>query len=188
VLLVTAGAAAAILAGTGHAASSEPPIQLGIARAGFFPAAQTPAPTATAATPSTAQDDPSVAWLQAVAHGAPSGSSAVAPPASPDPPSPPPATAPISWQEARGRVHVVVYTTGWCPHCKRAKAWMDESGVSYEERNIESSQQNAQDNRRLNPRGSIPTFDVDGDVMVGFSEENLVAMIERAAQRHGAQN
>jgi glutaredoxin len=83
-------------------------------------------------------------------------------------------------------VRIVVYTTGWCPHCKRAKAWMAENGIPYEERNIESSSRNAEENRKLNPRGSIPTFDVDGEVLIGFSEADLVAMIERAAQRQGA--
>jgi glutaredoxin 3 len=189
VLLAAAGATAAIVTASGHATSPGPPIQLGIARAGFFlPGAGTTEPPVAVAPATAAQNDPSVAWLQAVARGEPSASSVEAPPAPPDTPPPAPAPTTPSWQEARDRVHVVVYTTGWCPHCKRAKAWMDESGVSYEERNIESSAQNAEENRALNPRGSIPTFDVDGDVMVGFSEANLVAMIERAAQRHGSQN
>ena len=85
-------------------------------------------------------------------------------------------------------VHVVVYTTGWCPHCREAKAWMKANGVAYEERDIEASSDNARQNRSVNPRGSIPTFDVEGDVMVGFSAPDLVAMIDRAAQRHARQD
>jgi glutaredoxin len=81
-------------------------------------------------------------------------------------------------------VSVVVYTTGWCSVCKRAKAWMSEQGIGYEERNVESSADYASAMRALNPKGSVPTFDVDGEVMIGFSEQGLLATMKRAAQRH----
>ena len=83
-------------------------------------------------------------------------------------------------------VHVVVYTTAWCPVCKRAKAWMVSHGVAYEERDIETSSDNARKVHAINPRGSIPTFDIEGDVMVGFSEEMFGATMQRAAQRQAA--
>jgi glutaredoxin len=83
-------------------------------------------------------------------------------------------------------VHVVVYTTGWCSVCKRAKAWMARQGIPYEERDIDRSSEYAQRMRALNPRGSIPTFDVEGDVMVGFSENALATMMQNAARRQAA--
>jgi glutaredoxin len=78
-------------------------------------------------------------------------------------------------------VRVVVYTTSWCPVCKRAKRWMAEHGVAFEERDVEASADVARQMRAINPRGSVPTFDVDGQVMVGFSESGLAAAMERAA-------
>ncbi len=95
---------------------------------------------------------------------------------------PPPAT--LSLRD----VHVIVYTTGWCSVCRRAKAWMATQGIRYEERNIDLSSEYAQRMRALNPRGSIPTFDVEGDVMVGFSEQGLVATMQRAARRAAARS
>jgi len=80
-----------------------------------------------------------------------------------------------------GNVQVVVYTTRWCPVCKRAKKWMASSGVQYEERDVESSPSDGQRMRALNPRGSVPTFDIDGQVLVGFSPEGLIAAMRRAA-------
>jgi len=80
-------------------------------------------------------------------------------------------------------VHVVVYTTAWCGVCKRAKAWMESQGIAYEERNIERSHEDAQKMHAINPRNSIPTFDVEGEVMIGFSEERLGAMMQAAARR-----
>jgi glutaredoxin len=96
------------------------------------------------------------------------------------------ANAPATPQPAAARpedVHVVVYTTSWCSVCKEAKAWMAAHGVRYEERNIEVSLENARRMHIINPRGSIPTFDIEGNVMVGFDDRRLVAMIKQAAER-----
>jgi glutaredoxin len=80
-------------------------------------------------------------------------------------------------------VHVVVYTTGWCSVCKHAKTWMASQGIAYEEHDVERSSDDARRMRALNPRGSVPTFDVDGEVLVGFSEPGLLAAMQSAARR-----
>ena len=83
-------------------------------------------------------------------------------------------------------MNVVVYTASWCAVCKRAKRWMDGRGIAYEEHDIEASRDDARAMRALNPRGSIPTFDIEGDVLVGFSEDGLLATMQRAAKRRAA--
>ncbi len=83
--------------------------------------------------------------------------------------------APVAQQP----VHVIVYTTSWCPSCRAAKSWLQKNGVAYEERDIEASRTYAAQMRALNPRGSIPTFDVEGDVNVGFSSSWLVATLRK---------
>jgi glutaredoxin len=137
-----------------------------------------------------------LAMLRAMANGVaaqPSDSvSAAAPP--PEPPPPPPAPEPATAARAepstasRPDVHVVVYTTSWCSVCKRAKKWMAANGVSYEERDVETSDANARRMRILNPRGGVPTFDVEGQVMVGFSEDGLLATMRQAAQHRSARS
>jgi glutaredoxin len=81
---------------------------------------------------------------------------------------------------------VLVYTTKWCPVCKRAKTWMADQQIAFEERDVEESSENARRMRTINPRGSVPTFDLDGDVYVGFSESGLMAAMRRSADRQGA--
>jgi mycoredoxin len=85
-------------------------------------------------------------------------------------------------------VHVVVYTTSWCPHCREAKAWMASRGISYEERDIEASTDNDVMLKEINPRGGVPTFDVDGDVMVGFSAGSLASLLQHAQARQAARS
>jgi glutaredoxin len=121
---------------------------------------------------------------------------ALAPPEMPQPepeappvePAPPLAPAPPASSASFEGLRVVIYTTSWCPVCKRAKAWMASHGVPYEEHDIEASRDDARMNRTINPRGSIPTFDIEGDVMVGFSEDGLVATMQRAAQRRASRS
>jgi glutaredoxin len=154
------------------------------------PATPSPSPVAVAS-----EDRPSNALARqaalhsfeealAAADGAPVDSVvATAPPQGPEtealpPPRPSPAAS-VSLESVR----IVMYTTSWCPVCTRAKAWMAGHGIPYEEHDIEASSDDARMNRAINPRGSIPTFDIEGDVMVGFSEGQLVATMQRAAQR-----
>jgi glutaredoxin len=126
----------------------------------------------------------------------PGNSGALAPPEMPPPEpeappvesAPPLAPAPPVASASLEGLRVVIYTTSWCPVCKRAKAWMASHGVPYEEHDIEASRDDARMNRTINPRGSIPTFDIEGDVMVGFSEDGLVATMQRAAQRRAARS
>jgi glutaredoxin len=79
--------------------------------------------------------------------------------------------------------HVIVYTTEWCPVCKQARAWMKAQAIVYDERNVERSTPDGRAMRALNPRGSVPTFDIEGDVLIGFNEKALRAAVDRAASR-----
>lgn len=40
--------------------------------------------------------------------------------------------------------NVIVYTSNNCPHCKQVKSFLSEQGVAYEERNIETNDEFAQ--------------------------------------------
>jgi len=76
---------------------------------------------------------------------------------------------------------VLVYTTSWCPTCRAAKGWLTANHVPFEERDIEASDTYASEMRALNPRMSIPTFNIEGEVFVGFS----AAWVTEAVERHG---
>lgn len=137
-----------------------------------------------------------LAMLRAIASGAtdPAVPSESASAAATAPAPSPPATAPAPQARAEAPaaslsdVRVVVYTTSWCSVCKRAKSWMSANGVAYEERDVETSDANARRMRAINPRGGVPTFDVEGQVMVGFSEDSLLATMRQAARRRSARS
>jgi glutaredoxin len=78
-------------------------------------------------------------------------------------------------------VPIVMYSASWCGVCRNAKAWMATQGIVYEDRDVDDSPSNESAMRALNPRGGVPTFDIGGEVMVGFSPRGLVAAMQRAA-------
>jgi glutaredoxin len=80
-------------------------------------------------------------------------------------------------------VQVVMYSASWCSACQQAKAWMAAHRIAFEERDIDATTEYVQQLRLLNPSMSIPTFDIDGDVMVGFNRLQLTLMLRRAVLR-----
>lgn len=85
---------------------------------------------------------------------------------------------------ARRRVSVIVYSTSWCGACRATRAFLDRlEGVSCVEHDIERDARARERMRALNPRGSIPTIDVEGRVFVGLSPRALEAAIDDAARR-----
>jgi len=145
-------------------------------------ASSIPRPTFAAAAPrAPLHDEEGPATAPSTAMHVPAPGAVTVGAAAPQAPAPgtPETAAPVSI----GDVDVVVYTTSWCPVCKRAKSWMNAHGMAYDERDVEASVAYSRELHALNPRGSIPTFDVEGQVLVGFSDRALVLAMEQAARR-----
>lgn len=60
-------------------------------------------------------------------------------------------------------VTLKMYTTTWCPDCRRAKRFLQERGVTFEEINIEETPDAAELIMERNQgRQKVPTFDHGG--------------------------
>ena len=58
---------------------------------------------------------------------------------------------------------VKMYTTTWCPDCRRAKYFLKEHAIPFEEINIEDTPGAAEFVIEVNQgKRRVPTFDVDG--------------------------
>ena len=97
------------------------------------------------------------------------------------PPSPSPAG---SLAEASQRVPIELYSASWCSACATAHRWLDANNVRYEEIDVDHRPGARAQLVALNPRRTLPTFDVDGDVLVGFDPDRLGSAITTAAARH----
>jgi glutaredoxin 3 len=111
-------------------------------------------------------------------HGA-----AVAPHDPPHVHAAPPAALPGTLADASRVVSIEMYSAVWCSACTRAKAWMRDQGIAYHEVDVDQRAGALAQLQTLNPRRSLPTFDVDGQILVGFEETRLRSAIDQAARR-----
>ncbi len=80
-------------------------------------------------------------------------------------------------------VKITLYSTNWCPHCTRARRWLQQNSIAFTEHDVEKSPAAKREHRRLVPGGGVPTLDIDGIVLTGFNEKRVGRAIARATQR-----
>ena len=62
-------------------------------------------------------------------------------------------------------MNIRIYTLSWCPDCRRAKRFLEEHQLPYEEIDIETDLRAAKFVKQANNgKRIVPTFEVDGRV------------------------
>lgn len=105
----------------------------------------------------------------------------------PTPPRPQPQSDARAFSEddakaALREVRIEMYATAWCGSCRRARAYLDFNGISYTEYDIDRDEEAKRRLSKINPRRSIPTFQVDDIVQIGFSPESLERKLNQAVR------
>ncbi len=73
---------------------------------------------------------------------------------------------------------ITMYTTAWCPDCRRAKTFLKERGVNFHEVNIEEDESGeAIVLKANNGKSVVPTFEVGGRYFASspFDAEQLAS-------------
>jgi glutaredoxin 3 len=65
---------------------------------------------------------------------------------------------------------VVIYTTGWCGYCARAKRLLKSKGVAYTEHDVEASPDTRAEMQTRSGRRSVPQIFI-GDTHVGGCDD-----------------
>jgi glutaredoxin len=84
--------------------------------------------------------------------------------------------------DARARVKVTLYYADRCPHCSEAQAYFAAHGIHVQGRDIDKDPRARARHHELNPRGSLPTIEVEGQVLPGFDAQRLERALDRAAR------
>lgn len=71
-------------------------------------------------------------------------------------------------EQAQAAPKVVVYSSSWCPACQEAKAYLRGKGIPFSDKNVETSQEAAEEYSRLGGRG-VPLILINGQRSDGFS-------------------
>jgi glutaredoxin-like YruB-family protein len=76
-----------------------------------------------------------------------------------------------------GSHEVVIYTTSWCGWCKRTRAWLDQKGVDYENRDVEANAAWAKESQDLTGSDGVPVVVIDGEVIKGFDVAKMESLL-----------
>jgi glutaredoxin len=89
-------------------------------------------------------------------------------------------TSPGAAPAGRGRVLlVVVYSAKWNEASQKALAWLDREGIPYENRDVDNPPSNFRELQEKTGSQNIPVFEIDGEILRGFSPRRFQKVYER---------
>jgi glutaredoxin-like YruB-family protein len=68
---------------------------------------------------------------------------------------------------------VKIYSTPTCPFCIRAKQFLKDNNVAFEDMDVSVNQAAAEEMIRKSGQMGVPVLDIDGELIVGFDKEKI---------------
>lgn len=68
---------------------------------------------------------------------------------------------------------VKVYSTSTCPWCIRAKQFLKENNVEFQNIDVSDNQQVVDELMQKSGQMGVPVLDIDGQIIVGFDKEKI---------------
>ena len=75
---------------------------------------------------------------------------------------------------------VELYTTSWCPYCRKAESFLSANGIPFVSYDIEKDKAAAARKKQLDQRKGVPLAVINGQVVYGFSERSYRAALDLA--------
>ena len=77
-------------------------------------------------------------------------------------------------------VVVKVYSTPRCPWCDRAKAFLAEKGVEYQDIDVQHDRTAAEEMIAKSGQRGVPVLEIEREVIIGFDPEAITAALKKA--------
>jgi glutaredoxin len=74
---------------------------------------------------------------------------------------------------------IVLYTTSWCPSCKKARNFFISRNIFFTEYDVEKDKDAAQMFKQLNSRGGVPFAIINGQSILGYSESAYESALQK---------
>ncbi|MDD4954302.1 MAG: glutaredoxin family protein [Candidatus Omnitrophica bacterium] len=68
---------------------------------------------------------------------------------------------------------VKVYSTPTCPYCVRAKQFLSENNIIFENFDVAADDTKADEMIQKSGQMGVPVLDIDGEIIVGFDKEKI---------------
>jgi glutaredoxin len=73
----------------------------------------------------------------------------------------------------------VVYCRSWCPDCRRAKVWLEQNGIPFEEVDVDADPEARERAAGFNEgRLHTPTFQVGEGICVDFKPDRIKELLD----------
>ena len=76
---------------------------------------------------------------------------------------------------------VKIYSTPTCPYCRKAKAFLSENNIQFEDIDVSTSQQAAEEMVQKSGEMGVPQLDIDGQIIIGFDKEAIIQALGLSA-------
>ena len=80
---------------------------------------------------------------------------------------------------AKNTKQVVIYSTPKCPICRRAKAFLDKKGISYQDIDVSADKEAAHEMIHRSGQMGVPVIFVGEQMMLGFNQAKLEEMLAK---------
>ena len=74
-------------------------------------------------------------------------------------------------------MEVKIYSTPTCSYCTRAKQYFSSKGISYESIDVSEDKAKAEEMVKLSGQMGVPVIIIDGNVITGFDQSKIDALI-----------
>ena len=73
---------------------------------------------------------------------------------------------------------VKVYSTTTCPFCIRAKQFLKDNNIAFEDIDVGSNQVAAEEMIKKSGQMGVPVIDIDGEIIIGFDKNKIKQALE----------
>jgi glutaredoxin-like YruB-family protein len=73
---------------------------------------------------------------------------------------------------------VTVYSTPTCPFCIRAKQYLKDNNVQFEDIDVSENQEKAQEMIKKSGQMGVPVLEIGGEMVVGFDKDKIKAALD----------
>jgi glutaredoxin-like YruB-family protein len=73
---------------------------------------------------------------------------------------------------------VIVYSSNTCPYCTLAKQYLEEKGVAFVEKNVQTDKDARAELMAMGHMG-VPVLVIDGEQIVGFDKDRLETILDK---------
>lgn len=68
---------------------------------------------------------------------------------------------------------VIIYSTSTCPYCVKAKEFLKQNNVEYEDYDVSTNTEKRDEMIEKSGSTSVPVLDIDGEIIIGFDLEKI---------------